>query len=108
MPCVLSGPRALPSSELWDGCGPHSWILSLARIGQSKAALAGEETTCPVKLCNPPATELSFTLTGAIEPSPLAAEMALGPVDRNCLCRKIFDAVNETRMKSDENVKLGD
>jgi hypothetical protein len=34
--------------------------------------------------------------------------MALGPMDRDFLCRKFLDAVNETRMKNAEAIKLGD
>ena len=98
-----------PRSDLFrTACGPHSRILLLARIGQAKAAPAGEATICPVKLCDAPATKASFTPTRAIEPRSLAAEMALGPVDGHSLCGKFFDAVNETRMKNPEDVQLSD
>ena len=96
------------SDLLRSACGPHPRILLLARIGQAKAAPACEATVCPVKLCNPPATKASFTRARAIEPRSLAAEMALGPMDGDFLCRKFLDAVNETRMKNAEGVKLGD
>jgi hypothetical protein len=80
----------------------------LARIGQAKAAPACEAPVCPVKLCNPPATKASFTCERAIEPRSLAAEMALGRVDGDSLCGKFFDAVNETRLKNAEDLKLDD
>jgi hypothetical protein len=102
------GPAQARFDLLGATCGAHSGILLLALIGQAKAASARHATVHPIKHRNPPTTRLSFILARAIEPRPLAAEMALSPVDRDCLVRKFFDAVNENRMKNAENVKFGD